>query len=62
VIAPGRIFTEGRRGNTNEGGKALRTIKAGAKARRMRGYATNSSFAGLNLLARKSSGDRIKQA
>jgi hypothetical protein len=40
----------------------MRTIKAGAKARRMRGYATNSSFAGLNLLARKSSGDRIKQA
>jgi hypothetical protein len=39
----------------------MRTIKAGAKARRMRGYATNSSCAGLNLLVKESSGDRVKQ-
>jgi hypothetical protein len=40
----------------------MKTIEAGAKARRKRGYATNSSLAGINLLARKWSGHQIKQA
>lgn len=59
--APGPLFTEGREGNANEGGKAMRTIEAGAKAKRKRGYATNSSLAGINFLAKKGSGRRMAQ-
>ncbi len=39
----------------------MRTIEAGAKARRKRGYATNSSLAGINLLVKKGSGRRMAQ-
>ena len=37
-------------------------VEAGTKAARKRGYATNSSLAGINLMARKGSGRRIKRA
>ena len=40
----------------------MMTIEAGTKAARKRGYATNSSLAGINLMARKRSGCRIQRA
>jgi hypothetical protein len=39
----------------------MRNIESG-KANRKRGYATNSSLAGINLLAKKGSGRRARQA
>jgi hypothetical protein len=40
----------------------MRTIETGAKVTRKRGYATNSSLAGIYLLAKNGSGRRARQA
>jgi hypothetical protein len=40
----------------------MRNVEAGAKATRKRGYATNSSLAGFNLMAIKGSGRRTSRA